>query len=275
MDNRGGCWRRLRDSLLFLSRKLPRGLLREKFEVKLRGLPRGHSIGCRANRINSIAEQMGQCEDYLEIGVQYGFTLSSVNISNKTGVDPQLKFNPRFAPGVALHTTTSDLFFSTLSQEARFDLVFIDGLHTFKQVTRDFINSLAHLRPGGVIVIDDVVPNNEEKALPNREKSLPTQSSLDGEGDREWFGDVWKLPVAIKELYGASLVVHTLGFGPCGQSVVYQADPLGNLPPIRESDFEQFGDLRFKDYFPEQGTVMLPGYSGGEESWISGRFRRL
>lgn len=138
------------DRLLFLSRKLPVGLLRQRLEVSFRGLPSGHSVGCRAARINSLAKQMSRCEDYLEVGVQYGFTLASVEVKNKTGVDPNLMFNPKLAPGLKLHRTTSDEFFSELPEEIQYDLVFLDGLHTFEQTARDFLNALKHLRPGGL-----------------------------------------------------------------------------------------------------------------------------
>jgi len=44
--------------------------------------------------------------------------------------------------------TTSDEFFSTLRPSKRYDVAFIDGLHTFEQTYRDVINTFAHLRSG-------------------------------------------------------------------------------------------------------------------------------
>ncbi len=134
-------------SVAVLSRKLPAGLLRQRLEVSFRGLPSGHPVGCRAARINSLAEKMSRCEDYLEVGVQYGFTLASVDVKNKTGVDPNLMFNPKLAPGVKLHRTTSDGFFSELPQEIQYDLIFGRAPY-FEQTARDFLNALKHLRPG-------------------------------------------------------------------------------------------------------------------------------
>ena len=263
---------RVWDPLLFLSRKLPNGSLRQRFETLLRGLPRTHSIGCRAARINLISRQMERCDEYLEIGVQYGFTFASVEIRQKTGVDPQLKFNPRFAPDVALHRVSSDEFFSALGENVKYDLIFIDGLHTFKQATRDFINSLNHLRSGGVIVIDDVVPSSKAKALPNREESFAKQIEETGKADGEWFGDVWKLPVAIKELFGSLIEVDIVGFGSCGQCVVYFPEPSQDFQRINETDFAPFEYLRFEDYFSEHGEVYLPGYSQRERNSKAVRF---
>jgi hypothetical protein len=54
--------------------------------------------------------------------------------------------------------TTSDEFFATLRPSKRYDVAFIDGLHTFEQTYRDVINTFAHLR-SGVILIDDTVPS--------------------------------------------------------------------------------------------------------------------
>ena len=248
------------DRLLFLSRKLPAGLLRQRLEVSFRGLPSGHSVGCRATRINSIAKQMSRCEDYLEVGVQYGFTLASVEVINKTGVDPNLMFNPKLAPGLKLHRTTSDEFFSELPEEIQYDLIFLDGLHTFEQTARDFLNALKHLRPGGVIVIDDVVPTSEAKALPDREESLRRQLLETGQTDGEWFGDVWKLPVAINMVFGGELNLAVYGYGPCGQAVVSVEDPRKLSEVADRFDYALSSSLNFGDFFPGPGTVLLPGY---------------
>lgn len=248
------------DRLLFLSRKLPVGLLRQRLEVSFRGLPSGHSVGCRAARINSLAKQMSRCEDYLEVGVQYGFTLASVEVKNKTGVDPNLMFNPKLAPGLKLHRTTSDEFFSELPEEIQYDLVFLDGLHTFEQTARDFLNALKHLRPGGFIVIDDVVPTSEAKALPDREESLNRQLLETGQTDGEWFGDVWKLPVAVSEVFADLLVVETFGHGVCGQSIIRFGKESSRINEIREDALTAFRSLEYADYFTEGESPRLPGY---------------
>lgn len=252
--------RQILDTFLFLSRKLPVGRLRHKLEIGLRGLPSGHPAGCRAERINALANQLPRCDDYLEVGVQYGFTLSSVNVENKTGVDPELMFNPRLAPGVTLYRTTSDEFFANLSVDAQYDLVFLDGLHTFAQTTRDFLNALMHLRPGGLIVVDDVVPSSEAKALPDRNESLRMQLEETGIADGEWFGDVWKLPVALDAILRNEIKLEVFGYGVCGQAVVKVMDPRQLHMRLTETEFYPYSNLRFADFFPGNRTVLLPGY---------------
>ena len=256
--------RQILDTLLFISRKLPAGRLRRQLEISLRGLPRGHSVGCRAERINALANQLSRCEDYLEVGVQFGFTLSSVNIKNKTGVDPELMFNPRLAPSVNLHRKTSDEFFKQLKPDTLFDLVFLDGLHTYEQTARDFVSAWKHLRAGGVIVVDDVVPNSEAKALPDRDESLRRQLQETGKTEGEWFGDVWKLPIAVERIFEGEIQVRVVGYGVCGQAVFWETEPgaFKKTPDFRE--FSVFDDLKFRDYFPQQGKVLLPGYTLGK-----------
>lgn len=85
----------------------------------LRGLPAAHPIGCRANRPNRVASEIENAKDYLEIGVKEGFTLSSVNLRNKSGVVPHLMFNRHLAWGIDLYEVTSDEFFSGLPDDLR------------------------------------------------------------------------------------------------------------------------------------------------------------
>ena len=69
--------------------------------------------------------------DYLEIGCASNANFDSISLTNKVGVDPDMGGNVRL---------TSDDFFK--SQDKNFDLIFIDGLHTYEQVKKDFINCL-------------------------------------------------------------------------------------------------------------------------------------
>ncbi len=71
----------------------------------------------------------------------------------------------------------SDEFFNTTSM--KYDLIFVDGLHTERQAGKDIINALKHLNPGGFVVVHDCLPESE-----GAQKVPRTQS--------EWNGDVWK-----------------------------------------------------------------------------------
>ena len=69
--------------------------------------------------------------DYLEIGCDQDQLFSKIKIQNKVGVDPSSGGNVR---------KTSDEFFK--ENKNKFDIVFIDGLHTYDQVKKDILNSI-------------------------------------------------------------------------------------------------------------------------------------
>ena len=92
----------------------------------------------RSDRINHIA-RLCQAKHYLEIGVCHGETFFNIDIPRKVAVDPLFRFD--FA-GRSNEATTflqieSDEFFSIYNGPL-FDIVYLDGLHTFDQTSRDF-----------------------------------------------------------------------------------------------------------------------------------------
>ncbi len=125
-------------------------------------------------------------QSYLEIGINdrtKNFDL--INCRFKIGVDP----NPA---AVANFTGTSDEFFEALFLFEReipsisFDVVFLDGLHHYEQLKKDFENALACLKENGLIIIHDTNPAEERF----------THVPRDIRG--RWNGDCWKL---ISEIY--------------------------------------------------------------------------
>ena len=120
-------------------------------------------------------------KSYLEIGVRDGNNFRKINCKDKTGVDPSLDF-----PGIEnVVYTTSDSFFSTLSPEKKYDLIFIDGLHLEHQVTKDIENSLRHLTKNGFILMHDCNPPTVYHA---REDANDLSTPARG----KWNGTTWK-----------------------------------------------------------------------------------
>jgi len=97
---------------------------------------------------------------YLEIGVAAGNTLNNVFCQTKDAVDPVKSVQE------VNYVMTSDEFFKQLPKDKMYDLIFIDGLHTYEQVKIDFDNSVKHLSPNGFIVMDDTCPYSEELTSP-------------------------------------------------------------------------------------------------------------
>ena len=105
---------------------------------------------------------------YLEIGCFDDELFNFIKINHKIGVDPVTGGTIRL---------TSDQFFS--NNKEYFDCIFIDGLHTYKQVKKDIQNSLKFLNDDGVILLHDCLPNNfYQQATPRCQYT--------------WNGDVWK-----------------------------------------------------------------------------------
>ena len=114
---------------------------------------------------------------YLEIGVSNNIVFNSIplRIENKIGVDPTTG---------GTHRMTTDIFFS--KNNLKFDVIFIDGLHHYKQCQKDCINSLKYLNPQGIILLHDLLPKNSfEELVPQKQSS--------------WTGDVWKVAVELTQ----------------------------------------------------------------------------
>lgn len=113
---------------------------------------------------------------YLEIGVWSGSTFKNVNSINKDGVDTEQYCSSPYVN----YKMSSDTFFERHITK-KYDFIFIDGLHTAFQVTKDIYNSIKNLNNGGIIMIDDIYPHSkyEQEALDLRKVGPNT-------------GDVWK-----------------------------------------------------------------------------------
>lgn len=132
---------------------------------------------------------------YLEIGVERGNTFHAVQAAFKVAVDPEFKFEvAQFETDVAnYHEVQSDTYFGSIAQSNdQFDVIYLDGLHTLEQTLRDLLNAVNHLKPDGVIIIDDVWPSSFVAALRELEEHKIVRKQLN-EDSHAWMGDVYKL----------------------------------------------------------------------------------
>jgi hypothetical protein len=131
----------------------------------------------RANIINNIISKYNLINpEYLEIGVQHGVTFNQVNSINKDGVDPCIYGNYNFIN----YKIEADEFFKNHINK-KYDIIFIDGLHTAYQVSKDIYNSIKNLNNGGFIILDDVYPHHENEQMSVKLFYTGPQT-----------GDVWK-----------------------------------------------------------------------------------
>ena len=118
----------------------------------------------RSDIINALFEHF-RFKSYLEIGVASPTaTFDLIKAINKTSVDPR-----KDQGDVYTHNMTSDEFFEKVKYDssAFWDVIFIDGMHTEKQVYKDIKNSINHLNKGGFIVAHDCNPSTEERIATN------------------------------------------------------------------------------------------------------------
>lgn len=134
-------------------------------------MERFHFINNIINKYNLINPR------YLEIGIWNGGTFKNVNTNLKDGVDPAHYCECECTN----YRMTSDDFFKN-SVKDKYDIIFIDGLHTAYQVSKDIYNSINNLNDGGWIVLDDVYPHAEEE-----QRSLNLKNM-----GKPMTGDVWK-----------------------------------------------------------------------------------
>ena len=108
-------------------------------------------------------------------------------------------FDTRHLPaGVRVYCGTSDDFFASIGAEAVFDLVFVDGLHVFEQAYRDVINSFRHLAPAGLVLVDDVAPDDEVSAMRDQHESARRRAEL-GLAGQGWNGDVFVVLAILRD----------------------------------------------------------------------------
>lgn len=224
-----------------------------------------------ARRINSLLCHAPAPTSYLEVGVQRGTTLRDVVADVRVGVDPFPKFATRRLPrGLTFHRSTSDEYFAVLDPTARFDVVFLDGLHEWRQTYKDLLSALPRLAAGGAVLIDDTVPADEVSAIPDMARSYALRSER-GLPGRPWHGDVWKVVMVMAryhpELRWSTIVEfgnpQTLVWPVSGVVSIAPADEF--LSPVERTSFVDEFSGGVPDYFDPSGEAEAI------ERWLASR----
>lgn len=177
----------------------------------------------RSRRLNKIARGTA-AKSYMEVGVFRGKTFVEVNVEEKHAIDPKFKFDFKSIESdrVVFHEVTSDVFFSSLAIEKKFDLIYLDGLHTFEQTYRDICNSLVHSGDRSVILVDDTVPNDVFSAMPVQKDCLRLRAKS-GLTAKAWHGDVYKAIFALNVFHPALKYRTIVGSGN-PQTLIWRAN---------------------------------------------------
>ena len=165
----------------------------------------------RIEIINAVAESI-DAKTYLEIGVRNpADCFDRIAIPQRWGIDPRgpLTSGPREHKGTkdtqpvrAFVRETSHEFFAALTKAAhsrkryrpagrgtvpapkpgQYDVIFIDGEHTYAGARHDIRMAKQLLSPGGYLVCHDVLPSSDSEALPTKP-----------DNGRAWCGEVWRV----------------------------------------------------------------------------------
>lgn len=164
----------------------------------LRQVPNEDPANWSVRRISAIARAFPDLVSYLEVGVEKGATFENVPLRLRMGVDPEPRFDlATLPPGANFFHGPSDDFFAQLDPAEQFDIVFLDGLHTYQQTYRDLIHALEHC-PRGIVLIDDVVPSDEVSAIPDLQESFAERERR-GLPGLPWHGDVFLMLVCLAD----------------------------------------------------------------------------
>jgi hypothetical protein len=190
-----------------------------------------------------------KAKNYLEIGVCNGACFFNISIKNKTAVDPAFVFGRKvkwkhkliaFPRRIKYYEMTSNRFFEKFAKE-KYDLIFLDGLHTYKQTYKDVLNSLHYLKEDGIIVLHDCNPTNAISATPAASREHMDELFIVNEWNGEWNGDVWKTIVKLRSSHhnlNVSVLDCDFGLG-----LVRKANPENRLTI---SD-EEISKMTYKD----------------------------
>jgi hypothetical protein len=185
---------------------------------------------------------------YLEIGVWKGKTFFPVKAGAKVAVDPTFAFDvPEMAKRHAdceFHQVTSDGYFAKADPSEKFQVIYLDGLHTAEQTLRDLLNAVYFISTDGIIIIDDVYPTSYHSALPDNRNAQVVKRAMKSE-DKNWMGDVYKLTFFIDTFM--QQLSYRMVANNHGQLVIWKK----TRPEVRQRSLEQVARAGFETIFVE------------------------
>ena len=193
-------------------------------------------------------------QSYLEIGLGEAINFLQINCKHKECVDPYEWSKDRdksadvvefVKNNILTYKMTSDDFFASITDDKKWDIIFIDGLHLEEQADKDILNSLKHLNKGGKIIVHDCIPFSKE-----------TQS--EDVKDGTWNGTTWK-SIPKLALMGINYMTIDTDYGCAVIDYTENSDEL-QLP--QKADYE-YDDVFKSEFIKRIMLRIIP------ESWMS------
>ncbi|QKC85271.1 class I SAM-dependent methyltransferase [Mesorhizobium sp. NZP2077] len=188
-----------------------------------------HSAAICGENYSTFLNTLHLClkpKTYFEIGTLSGGTLRLANGAS-IAVDPQFQIDADIMgvkPSCMLFQQSSDEFFATHNASQLFgapiDLAFLDGMHLFEFLLRDFMNTEKHCRKNSIILLHDCLPPGFFMTV--RDRSDPTWAK--SRFARWWTGDVWKV-IPVLRSYRPDLSITMFDCPPTGLVSITNLDP--------------------------------------------------
>jgi hypothetical protein len=207
--------------------------------------------GPRHEEVLAALHQILQPRTYLEIGIEQGQTLRAAQCPS-IAIDPMFSVDQTIIGEKSeclLYRMSSDRFFDRHDPVAllgeRIDLAFLDGLHLYEYLLRDFINVERCCRRNSVILLHDCVPTDLYLARRERQdESLRPLTRIPG----GWCGDVWKT-ILILRAYRPDLRIETFDAALTGLVLVTNLDPDSRvLADSYVEAVESLAEISLQDY---------------------------
>lgn len=200
----------------------------------------------------SFLGSLNSASKYLEVGVSKGHTFNQLRFPLKHAVDPFFRFDigDYQQEGVTFFQQTSDSYFTAKDQAIKFDIIFLDGLHTYDQTYRDFTHAIAHASESTIFIVDDTFPSDSYSAMRNQQFAVKTRgqeaplSGVKGK-DAAWHGDVFKMLYLLKLFHPKYEYATICEDNP--QTIIWNRAMIRDGFSEESSDipFKQFNDMRF------------------------------
>ncbi len=205
---------------------------------------------------------------YFEIGTHTGDSLKQIGC-DAVCIDPNFAITTNVLMrrrSTHFFQGTSDNFFAEPGNGVRLfpagvDLAFLDGLHLYEALLRDFINTERFMTPGSMIVLHDCLPLNARMAERVRRDGDESEPA----GTRGfWTGDVWKV-VLILDKYRPEMKLTYLDCGPTGLVVCTGLDRLNTVMSDRYHEIvTEFQNLNLESFGLQKLWALYPTFSSAQ-----------
>lgn len=213
--------------------------------------------GMKYTRFMSELHQRCLFDWYLEVGCRTG-RIFAQSRSKTIAVDPFFRAEMNIIgakPSLHIFQQTSDEFFDNgflKAMKVKLSFSFLDGMHLFEFLLRDFIATEKASDPNGVIALHDCCPFSHEM----------TTRDLANIPRAAWTGDVWKLipilaenrpdlTITVLDAYPTGLVLVS-GLNP--KSTVLEKNYDAIIKAYQDVTLEDFGLDAFNQLFDFEDT---------------------